>query len=1190
MKIRLSFICCVLLWAQAVCLAQKPELVVQTGHTGLITAAAYGRDGRTVATGSMDGVIKIWDARDWRELKTFVGHVGEDIDDLYFEKSGRTLVSWSEHRKLRWNIVTGERAELNEAKDGTFFRKGRSSLDGHWLAVCDSETVELHDRRKQNAPIKILTHDSTVADVAFSGNGQLLATLSRRRGIQLWETATGKLRTTLSDYEVEEDLSAKVAVSLSADGKRLAAAVAARVIVWDISTPKATKIWEVKEEDEISTGWALAFSPDGKTLLSGGTGLTLLQLPQGKDEEGKVQFVYEFTSPGEHCLISKDKRFLATLDTGVVMLWDAASGTMDIPFADENAGIECMAFSPDGKMLVCGGGVGGFDNTVKLWTRETDELVVLRGHTRSVAAVCFSPDSKLIASASGIDSGTAIDNVIRVWDVRTKQARVLSLPPSCDLTFPELQFSFDGRFLLCADQWGVASWNTVNWDMKFTAAEKMSDYGLSEFQLDDTGQYVSSYSRISGNFVVSDVQTGQAIFKEKVVPDRVSPGSVTSVAFAPGSRLVAIGDDRGYIKIFDLSTHRNIATFEAHAGGIRDIAFSEDRKILASLGEDGKFSIWNLKDLAKPNQLCTLVALQEHEWNADEDWTGWAVVDPAGRYDSSGSGRMENIHWVVGLEPIDLEQLKARYYEPGLLAKVLGFNKEPLRDVKAFDNAKLYPEVKVQPPAAGSTQAAITLENRGGGIGKVQVFINGVEVAADARGPQVNPDAAQATIPFDLKDNPLLKPGEQNVVEVKAFNAEGYLSSRGFQLLYTPPGEKTAEPPHLWAIVAGVSDYHGSTLDLRYAAKDAADFAKAIEVGAQRVFPGRVHLSLLTAVPAGGGSTPDPAKLPTRANIVQALQAARAAKPGDVLVVYLSGHGVNWGGQDGDYYYLAADAESGDLKDPAIRETTALSGHEISDLLIKIPALKRVLILDTCASGRLAESLAQPRAVSSSVLRSWDRMKDRTGMFVLAGCAADAPSYEASRYGQGLLTYSLLQGIKSGEGLRDKQWVDVSTLFRHTADVVPDLAKGIGGIQRPMIASKAEAGSFDIGRIETEADRASIPLSLQKPVVVRPNFQEEARPRDSLGLTKRLEDALRDVSARGAEAPLIFWDVPEYSEAYTISGRYRVDGAAVTVSVFLYQDETEAAKFTMTGETEKPDELAARILEKARDVLAKAKP
>ena len=74
-------------------------------------------------------------------------------------------------------------------------------------------------------------------------------------------------------------------------------------------------------------------------------------------------------------------------------------------------------------------------------------------------------------------------------------------------------------------------------------------------------------------------------------------------------------------------------------------------------------------------------------------------------------------------------------------------------------------------------------------------------------------------------------------------------------------------------------------------------------------------------------------------------------------------------------------------------------------------------------------------------------------MFVSMGSTADAVSYEASQYEQGLLTYSLLEGMK-GTALRKDQYVDVNGLFQRAVEEVPELAKGIDGIKKPRIASR----------------------------------------------------------------------------------------------------------------------------------------
>ena len=137
------------------------------------------------------------------------------------------------------------------------------------------------------------------------------------------------------------------------------------------------------------------------------------------------------------------------------------------------------------------------------------------------------------------------------------------------------------------------------------------------------------------------------------------------------------------------------------------------------------------------------------------------------------------------------------------------------------------------------------------------------------------------------------------------------------------------------------------------------------------------------------------------------------------------------------------------------------------------------------------------RDISSGTLKALDRMKDRAGMHIITGCAADAVSYEASRYGQGVLTYSIIESIR-GAALRNNRFIDIGLLFQYARDRVPFLAEGIGGIQKPQVFSPYGAQSFDIGEMTSE-DVAAVKLSPVNPVFIRSNFQDEVEPDDVLG-------------------------------------------------------------------------------------------
>ena len=271
--------------------------------------------------------------------------------------------------------------------------------------------------------------------------------------------------------------------------------------------------------------------------------------------------------------------------------------------------------------------------------------------------------------------------------------------------------------------------------------------------------------------------------------------------------------------------------------------------------------------------------------------------------------------------------------------------------------------------AAGKTKLTVT--DRGGGIGKVVVLVNGKERSADARPAGTAADAKEVTVEVDLKGDKRVEPGKRNRVEVVAYNADGSVASRGAVREFDDAGAVAPAPPTLWAVVCGVSEYANPKLNLRYSGKDADDFAAALKVGGERLF-GAVHvkLTLLSASQPAAGK-------PGRDNLMNALDGLKASNPADVVVVYLAGHGVNHAGPDEpDYYFLTADATSANLVGDAERGR-AVSSKALVEALKVVPARKQVLVLDTCASGKLVEKMAESRGVSGRRFGRWT--SSRTG-------------------------------------------------------------------------------------------------------------------------------------------------------------------------------------------------------------------
>jgi hypothetical protein len=638
---------------------------------------------------------------------------------------------------------------------------------------------------------------------------------------------------------------------------------------------------------------------------------------------------------------------------------------------------------------------------------------------------------------------------------------------------------------------------------------------------------------------------------------RADEGGILSAAFSPDGQVLVTGSWDGAVRLWDGASGTSQGLLGEHDGGVLGIAFSPHGDYLVTVSEDQTARLWHVGDR---RLLCLVVSFDDG---------GWAVVDPDGRYDASNGGDVDGLHWVVGNEPVALSQLKARYYEPGLLAKLLGQNTEPLRDVAVFDAVALFPRVEVDPPGPGDRALAVRLGNRGGGIGPVVVTINGKEIAADARSPDLDPDQPAATLSIDIAGHPFLLPGQDNVVEVRALNRDGHLSSRGVQVAWRAPASEEVQVPTLWAIVAGVSDYAGDRIDLRFAAKDAEDFAAALELGARRMFgDGRTRIRLLTTAAADADAQP------SRANLVAAIEALADARPWDIVVVYLAGHGI---GYDDRYFFLTREARSAALSDPSVRARTTLSSSELVDLLKRSPALKQVMILDTCAAGSAIRDVATRRDLGSGDIRAIERIKDRTGFHVLMGSAADAFSYETSQFDQGLLTYALLKGMK-GAALDRGEYVDVTTLFRYATDEVPLLARHVGGVQRPRVAAP-RADAFPIGRL-TREDRAGIPLAAARPLLLRPTLIDADSLIDPLDLTDRLRAQL--VAAREAVEPrspgaAVYLDVEHFPDAIRPSGIYRITGDTVEVRMALGRGHHVASTLVVRGRRDDPDGLAALL-------------